>query len=114
MTTARSIYTKPLQRAMAVGLCMVSAGCVLGPPDRAFTKEWLQDQRHTRELERRRAYIGTGEWVIAEGVDGESRAAVKLDERGRPKLHVGGLEGLNIDVDLGSKPGAKAGYKWEW
>jgi hypothetical protein len=93
---------------------MECVGCLLGPPDLAFSPGWVQDQKHTREFQRRQAYVGKGEWVIAEDRKGEPTAAVRLDEKGRPKLEMGKMQGLHVDVDIDTKPGVKARYKWEW
>jgi hypothetical protein len=75
-------------------------GCVTTlPRERPFSKEWAHHHNNQRELEERKARVRNGELVLF-GRRNSTRAAVVMDDEGKPRLNVGKTRGLSADVDI--------------
>jgi hypothetical protein len=96
-------------------LIVPSLGCVTSlPRDTPFSEAWYKHQRHEIEFKERKDRIDNGEWVLA-GKKDAARAAVQMDEEGKPKLNVGKRKGLSADLDADlDKASIFFKYKWGW
>lgn len=80
----------------------------------AFTDEWTQQNRKQAAFEERQARIKSDELVLVGNKD-KARAAVRVDEKGKPRINIGKRKGLSADVDVGSdEADVKLKYKFEW
>jgi len=79
-----------------------------------FSEDWTHHERGERAFNERRQRIGVGREAVLAGEEGQTRAAVVVDERGRPNLNLGRAEGLSADVQIGSGTGAFLKYKRGW
>ena len=91
-------------RAMlaCVGFGLVAASCITGPaPERPFSEGWAFD--FDREAERRAVKEKTQkDELVLLGKEGGVRAALRADEKGRPRFNVGKQGGFSADVDIDS------------
>jgi len=96
-------------------LALVSLGCVTRlPRDTPFSEAWYKHQRHEREFKDRQDRVGNGEWLLV-GRKDAARAAIQVDEEGKPKLNVGKRKGLSADIDAGlDEASIFFKYKWGW
>ncbi len=92
-----------------------SLGCVTQlPRDQPFSKAWSQHQQHEWELTAREKRMDNGEWVLA-GRKDATRAAIQMDDEGKPTLNIGRQKGLSADVDADlDKASVFFKYKWRW
>ncbi|GMU92095.1 MAG: hypothetical protein AMXMBFR4_11530 [Candidatus Hydrogenedentota bacterium] len=88
-------------RAVFVGVVMLPClGCVTTlPRERPFTREWANYHQNQREFEERKQRVRGGEWVLF-GRRNSTRAAVVMDDEGKPRLNVGKTRGLSADFDI--------------
>lgn len=90
-------------------------GCVSpGDRDRPFSDAWAAQQRSEREFQERRKRIRGEEGITLFGDPSRKRAAVRMDERGNPKLDIGGDTGLSVDLNYGGRTEAQVKYKLQW
>lgn len=90
----------------AVVVMVLMLGCATQPRSSSpFSESWLRQQQATSEMERRREFIRGGE---TEG------SALRVDERGRPRLGVGNLDGLSAEIDYDRGTSAAVKYNWRW
>jgi hypothetical protein len=96
-------------------LVVVAPGCLsTAQRDRAFSNDWAHQVRSENEFKARKARIGGDELVLV-GKNRGPRAAVEVDDKGRPRLNVGKKTGLSADLDLNEgEPEAKVKYKLKW
>lgn len=94
---------------------LIATGCVTQlPRDKPFTKAWYAHQRNEREFQERKKRISGGELVLM-GQQDAARAAIQLDEEGKPKLNVGKRKGLSADIDADlDEASVFFKYKWGW
>ncbi len=90
---------------LLIGLAMLSACATQPRTETPFSERWMREQRATQELERRREFI--------QG-DQTADSVLRVDERGRPRLGVGGLDGLSADIDYDHGTSASVKYRWRW
>jgi hypothetical protein len=106
-----------MQRLASIALlaALVSGGCVHSPHSaRPFTEEWVRDQDRVAAFERRKARLKGDEIVLVGNKEG-ARAAVQMDDKGRPRLNVGKRRGLSADLDLDPEEAeVEVKYKWGW
>jgi hypothetical protein len=97
---------------MAIILAMVALGCVGGNADYAqpFTPGW------TNELDRFDSRKGKpSEGIHLTGEDSAVKAKVALDEKGKPRLLIGGENAVSADVRVrGGDATLKLKYKTGW
>lgn len=90
-------------------------GCVsVADRDRPFTDAWAAQQRSNRAFEERQKRIRGDEGIPLFGCSPRKKAALRMDERGNPKLDIGGDTGLSVDLNYGSRTEAQIKYKLEW
>lgn len=104
-------------KSMATALsavAMITFGCATTlPREQPFSKEWAGAQRHNRAVQERAAKYSS-EWVLW-GEGGKNRAAVVVDEKGKPRLNVGRAQGLSADIDIDEdEAGFMLKYKGGW
>jgi len=100
---------------LVLALVLVT-GCVSGTNrDRAFSKGWAHQVRKENEVAARKAYLrGDSELVVVDK-EGALRTTVVTDEKGRPRLKVGGESGWGGNVRFrDGAPDVKVKYKIEW
>lgn len=97
--------------ALLAGLVWVAVGCATTlERDRAFSDSWA----YQRSTEGERWEPG-GE-VVLSGKEGRGpKAAVRMDEEGKPRLWLGGKSRVSADFDLnGGDPEVGVKYKIGW
>ena len=96
-------------------LLIFAAGCLHTPQyDRAFTQDWAHCVDKEREMQSRKDHIAGKKRALV-GKDDGARAAIEMDEKGRPKLNVGKKSGLSADVDMhGLEPDVTVKYGFRW
>jgi hypothetical protein len=90
---------------LLIGLC-ICAGCATldESRNRPFTPAWEQQQRGDQELKRRQ-----------ERIRGQREGGVlRTDERGRPRLGVGGDSGITGSVGVDRGGSGQVGYRHRW
>jgi hypothetical protein len=94
---------------------IATTGCVTQlSRDKPFSKAWYAHQRNEREFQERQKRISDGEWVLM-GQQDSARAAIQMDEEGKPKLNVGKRKGLSADIDADlDEASIFFKYKWGW
>ncbi len=98
-----------------VGLwaAVLFAGCATNlERDRPFSDAWVEHNRHEREFRERKAAIRGEEGLVLIGDSQKSRAALFLDEAGKPRLRVG--RGWGVDLNYSGDPEVKVNYKLKW
>ena len=84
------------------GFGLVTGSCLTGPaPERPFSEGWAFDQDWAAERRALKEKTQKDELVLL-GKEGGVRAAVRTDEKGRPRFNVGKQGGLSADVDIDS------------
>lgn len=95
------------------------AGLLLGacatadPGARPFSEGWHDQIKSERAHEQRMQRL-RGKKAVLAGQEGASRAAVVMDEKGRPRLNVGKEDGLSADVNYSHGPEGRLKYKVDW
>jgi hypothetical protein len=79
-----------------------------------FHEEWAQRERSQREFDERKARLRGDQEIVLMGGSQSGRAAVYMDEKGRPRLNVGRKTGLSADLDYDGGPEAEVKYKKRW
>jgi len=102
-------------RGAALIVVLTSAGCAHDVrTDRAFTDEWVIRNERLGAFEERKARLAEDELVLV-GKKDSMRAAVEMDEKGRPRLNVGKDRGVSADVNVDTDSAdVKLKYKWRW
>lgn len=81
-------------------LLLGCAGCATGgAPRDTFTPGWADDQRQQRQRVEQRRDDGQG--VVLLGDEERPKARIYTDEKGRPRLGLGGKGRVSADVDPG-------------
>ena len=104
--------TKVVCMAALLGLLM---GCLSGGLDRnrPFSAEWTDHVKSERAFEARKKRIQQGDIPLG-GDKGDSKAFIRVDEEGRPRLGLGDEQGISAEVDYDSGPEAEVKYQVEW
>ena len=99
----------------ALILCILAISCVSGKGyDRAFSNDWVHQHRHDAEFRARKERMQQGEIVIA-GKSKNTQAAIRMDDKGRPRFNLGRKRGISADLDLHhGEPDVKVKYKIRW
>lgn len=81
----------------------------------AFSGEWAtQVQRDRAEKEAKKTKKERAEYFLT-GQDGGPRTGLRADESGKPKLFIGGDNGLSADVSAsGGAPKVTLRKNWSW
>ncbi|MBP8128507.1 MAG: hypothetical protein KA184_02930 [Candidatus Hydrogenedentes bacterium] len=107
-------------RTFLINVCASSvaawlAACATGPDSpQPFTQDWRRGQVRERAFQQRLERLRGGDEVVLMGEEGKSRAAVYMDEKGRPRLNIGRETGLSADLDYEEGPEATVKYKVKW
>jgi len=98
----------------AAAILLVAAACASnGIVHRPFTKDWTYHQERRSEMERREQR--QADELVLIGEKEGARAAVELDEKGKPKLNVGRKRGFSADIDVDTdEADVMFKYEWEW
>ena len=96
--------------ALVLGATLL-AGCTSSPKDKAFTQDWLQNQRQSREIAERQRRIEEGPLPFGPGRE-DSRAGVRQNEQGCPAFRLGEDTGLSAGVDADRRLGVRYGLEW--
>lgn len=93
----------------------LATGCLRNPNhERPFTREWTRQTASERDFDARKARLKGDELVLL-GKEGGTRAAVEMDEKGKPRLNVGKKSGLSADLRVSDdKSRVKLKYKLKW
>lgn len=105
-----------LGKALTLFILVVAAsGCLRDPAvERAFSKKWAHQMRSEKEHAARKARL-KGEGIKLFGKQGAAKAAVKMDEEGKPRLNVGKGGKISADLDVRhGKPDVEVKYKLKW
>ncbi len=96
-------------------LTLLGAGCVTGDGrEKPFSPRWTDQTKDEWAFERRKARLKGDEGIGLGGKGKDSKAAVKMDEKGKPRLNIGGDTGLSADLNYSGGPEAKVKYKVKW
>lgn len=91
------------------------AACATNPATPTpFTRDWHEDVQGDRAFQKRLERLRGDDEVVLAGEEGKARAAVYMDEKGRPRLNVGQQTGLSADLDYDDGPEATLKYKVKW
>jgi len=102
-------------RWMCLLLTFLPAGCVTSDGrERPFTDGWSTQVRSEQNFQRRKERLRGDEEIVLMGDSDKARAAVVMDERGRPRLNVGRKTGWSADLDYDEGPEARLKYKLKW
>jgi hypothetical protein len=97
------LFPSILPLAVAAGAFMASGlhlSCAHDPKQgQVFSDDWIHTQRVQRNLEKKQEPKRS---FTLFGSSDKTRGAVKVDEKGRPKLNIGREEGLSINVGSGA------------
>jgi len=103
-------------RAIAGFIVLVAIGSGLGcahgtSRNVPFSDDWTHHERGDRAFQERKQRI-SGE--AADDGAASDRSPVVVDDRGRPRLNIGGTEGVSADVRVGGGTGAFLKYNRGW
>ena len=90
----------------------ILAACGTTPtPREAFSESW-EHRRAVERAEKERREAAKDRTIPIFGKRAKERAAVEVDEEGRPKLRLGEQDRVKVDLDLdGGKPEAGLEYR---
>ena len=94
---------------------LLAAGCMHTPQyGKPFSRDWVTHIETHEEIRARKARIEeSGDALL--GKPGKTRAAVEMDDEGRPQFNVGRSKGLSADIDFDHlEPDVKLKYRIEW
>lgn len=103
-----------MRRYLLLVLLVPTAACTSGSEAaRPFTDDWRYYQKRSLETEKRQRRLKEGTVLFER--EGKARAAVILDEKGKPRLNIGKNKGLSADIDIDTnKADVLLKYKIEW
>ena len=103
-----------IKRYLLLVLLAPTAACTTGSEAaKPFTDDWRYYQKQALQVEERQRRLK--EDVVLFGQKDKARAAVTLDEKGKPQLNIGKNRGLSADIDIDTnKADVLLKYKIEW
>lgn len=104
-----------LVRCSLLAILCVLVGCAGNDlRQRPFSESWLHQVEKDRDFQERKQRLRGDEEIVLMGDKKKARAAVQMDEGGKPRLNIKGTKGVSADLDLGGSPEAALKYKHEW
>lgn len=101
-----------LTSMLMIGAGVILLGCAHGPSRNVpFSDDWTHMERREWEINERKERL-RGRQPTAE--EGGARPNLILDDRGRPKLNVGGLQGFSADLSASDGGSAELKYRGGW
>ena len=102
------------KHVILLAVAALVTGCMRGDRDsKVFTEGWAYRTERSSQMDKERAKKKEG-YVLA-GEDDSPKAALRIDEDGKPKLSWGDNSSLDTNVDMkDGKPSVGFEYKLRW